>query len=563
MITKRLDPHRMDSRSTGSKTLVWLLVFGLIFQPVLGFAQRSSKGRTQRGRGLSTRGQTARDEQKDLFQMDVGRIGKAAYDSVIRSGRYIVGPGDTFVILLDGGEEPEVFEVLIGAEGRLVIPYVGAVEVAGLSLSEAHEQIKAGIKNRFRHLDIDVTLTRLRSFPVDVLGEVQFPGSYLVEGVEQVSDLVSKAGGLLSGPDGRASQRNVRIHRVSENGISQPTGQKADLALWRITGDIGHNPFILDGDQIYVPTLRDSVSISGSVQQPGNYEFVSGDRVSNLVMLAGGLTADSAAAAGELLRLSREEQSEKRVQVFLHEALNGDSGADLKLQRDDKLYVEGLKPRITVEGEVYFPGSFPLEADLTLRDLIQKAGGFTPHASLAQASVFRQVQYEGGQDRANRLKSLSPAILTPDQRTYLSMKTQQERARLPVDFVALFVGNDASQNITLHADDIVRVPKLVPSILVTGFVITPGAIPFDSTYAVRTYIDRAGGYNERAKSGDVIVIKASTGNWIDASKVNRLDPGDEIYVPGKMPGETWRLFRETLLVLTQVATLVIAVRSIR
>ncbi len=566
MIAEILHPRKTGSRSTrrGPNAIVGLLVFGLVFQPLLLSAQRSPKNVTQRRSGrLPAQRQAVKEEQTGLFQTGVGRIGKAAYDSVIRTGRYIVGPGDTFVILLDGGEAPEAFEVLVGAEGKLVIPYVGAVDVAGLSLSEAHEQIKTGVKDRFRHLDIDVTLTRLRSFPVDVFGQVRFPGSYMVEGVAQVSELVDGAGGLRDHPKGRASERNLQIHRMSREGGSEPTGQKADLALWRITGDVAYNPFILDGDQIYVPALQDSVGISGSVRRPGNYEFVRGDRVSDLIRLAGGLTTDSKSAAGELLRLSGTPHREDRLQVRLSEALHGDLEADLTLQHDDKLYISGRKPRVTIEGEIYFPGAFPLEEGLTLKDLIQKAGGFTRQAALAQASVIRQVRFEGGQDRTNRLKTLSPAILTTDQRTYLSMKTQQDRARLPVDFVALFEDNDETQNIALRADDIVRVPKLVPSILVTGFVITPAAIPYDSTYAIRTYIARAGGFNERAKVGDVIVVKASTGNWINASKVKRLDPGDEIYVPGRKPGEAWRLFRETLVVLTQVATLVIAVRSIR
>ena len=77
------------------------------------------------------------------------------------------------------------------------------------------------------------------------------------------------------------------------------------------------------------------------------------------------------------------------------------------------------------------------------------------------------------------------------------------------------------------------------------------------------YIERAGGFNEQAKKNEIYVIEASTGNWVKASKIQRIHPGDTIFVEGKKPVYGWRIFRETLVVLTQIATLVIAVRSIR
>lgn len=538
-----------------------VLSFGLVCEPVMLFAQ-SGPGR-ELGRRRSDRKSIGATLQPDEMQgLDVKWIGKIAYDAIIRSERYIVGPGDTFSIHIEAGEEPVTHPVLVNAEGKLVIPYVGAIQLAGLNLGESRKKIQEAVSESLNRLDIQISLTRLRSFPVNVVGQVTHPGTYMVEGTEQVSELISQAGGLLKPPDGRASHRNIQIQRLSETGRPMDTERSADLALWRLSGDISHNPFLLDGDQIFVPALTDSVRISGAVYKPGSYEFVSGDRVSNLIALAGGLHGDAATASAGLLRSLFAEGSEERHAIRITQALAGDPDADLPLRAGDKLHVAVKERRVNVEGEVYFPGTYFIGAGMTLKDLIGKAGGFTSRASLAQSIVVRRVEFPKGVAGPRQLQSVGPISLTDAQRTYMAMQKQQMSGRLPVDFVALFEKEDDTQNILLGDGDIVRIPRLVPSVAVNGYVITPGAIPYEPDLGVQDYISRAGGLNEQAERGEIYVIQGSTGNWTRASRVQQVNPGDTIFVMGRKPVHGWRLFRETLVVLSQVAALVIAVRSI-
>ena len=91
----------------------------------------------------------------------------------------------------------------------------------------------------------------------------------------------------------------------------------------------------------------------------------------------------------------------------------------------------------------------------------------------------------------------------------------------------------------------------------------PAAIPYDSTYAIADYIERAGGFTDRAKRKSIVVVQGGTGKSVKASRITRISPGDKIFVPAKTPVDGWRIFRETLVVLTQVATLIILVRSVR
>lgn len=537
------------------------LVVGLVSEPVILFAQ-SRSGRDVVRRRPDRKSIGASLQSDEMQGLDVKWIGKIAYDAIIRSERYIVGPGDTFSIHIEAGEEPVTYPVLVGAEGKLVIPYVGAIQLAGLNLGESRRKIQDAVSDRLNRLDVQISLTRLRSFPVNVVGQVVHPGTYMVEGTEQVSELISQAGGLLKPPDGRASHRNIQIQRLSERGKPMDTERRADLALWRLSGDIAHNPFLLDGDQIFVPALTDSVRISGAVYKPGSYEFIHGDRVSDLIALAGGLNGDAATASAELLRSFIEEEREEQLAVRLSRALAGDADANLPLRARDKLHVAIKERRVSVEGEVYFPGSYFIRSGMTLKTLIRKAGGFTSQASLAQSIVVRRVDYPKGIGGPKQLQSVGPISLTDAQRTYMAMQKQQMSGRLPVDFVALFEKKDDTQDILLRDGDVVRIPRLVPSVAVNGYVITPGAIPYEPDLGVQDYIDRAGGLNEQAERGEIYVIQGSTGNWTKASRIQQVNPGDTIFVMGKKPVHGWRLFRETLVVLSQVAALVIAVRSI-
>jgi protein involved in polysaccharide export with SLBB domain len=254
------------------------------------------------------------------------------------------------------------------------------------------------------------------------------------------------------------------------------------------------------------------------------------------------------------------------VPVDLGGALNGDPAANSGLQAGDKLYVEGEEQRVTVEGEVRFPGAYPIEEGLTLKALIGRAGGFTPSASLAQASVVRQVDYGSSNEEdvvLNRLLALPRSQRTIEEQAVLTMKTQQVPGRLPIDFVALFERGDEKHNISLEGDDIIRIPRFMPSVLVNGFVLAPAAIPYDSTYTLHDYIARAGGFSDRARKDHVVVVQGGTGNSVKAKKVQRISPGDAIYVPSKAPGQGWRIFRESLLVLTQIATLILIIQNTR
>jgi protein involved in polysaccharide export with SLBB domain len=537
--------------------LLWILILSLILQPTVLLAQRRSsqdRQRTSRSAIDVFSNRSASGEESQL-PLEIESISKAAFDAVIRTGRYVLGPGDAFSVIVDTDQGLIAEEIFVGAEGTLVIPYVGGVAIAGKRLSDAQSDIETAIKGRFRHLEISVNLARLRSFPINVIGEVESPGAYFVKGVEQVSELIFKAGGLIDESKGRASLRNIEIRSTRPSGELYNI-RKADLVLWNLTGDLSHNPFLVDGDQIFIPVKGDSVNVSGAVHLPGSYEFSPGDRVADLVRLGRGLVGIASGTSAEILRLTRDGVT--RIPVALEAALQDEPAENVALKAGDKLLVMGDQPRVTVEGEVRFPGAYPVTQGLTLKTLIERAGGITDLASLSQSSVIRRVEYGVGSEqdvKLSRLLTLPRNQLSDGDLAYISIKTQQVPGRLPVDFVGLFAENRASADIELEGDDLIRVPRLLPTILVNGSVAFPAAIPFDPTYSVRDYITQAGGFADNARKGDVYVILGSSGNSVRAEEV-KVAPGDAIFVPAKISGQGWRVFREVLTVTGQLAGIV-------
>ena len=123
------------------------------------------------------------------------------------------------------------------------------------------------------------------------------------------------------------------------------------------------------------------------------------------------------------------------------------------------------------------------------------------------------------------------------------------------------MAGDERHNILLQDGDVVRIPRFVPSVRVTGAVVAPANIPYDAALTVGDYIDLAGGFNTRAKRKDIIIVEGNTGNAIDATAESLVRPGDAIVVPTRatVPGQGYRITREVITMLGSIASLVFTI----
>src|SRR5204862_436133 len=149
--------------------------------------------------------------------------------------------------------------------------------------------------------------------------------------------------------------------------------------------------------------------------------------------------------------------------------------------------------------------------------------------------------------------------MSDDEYSYFKAKSRQHTGAVVVDFVRLFDENDMSENIVLRKSDVIVIPEKKDYIIMLGQLVNPGKVIYDSTLSVNDYIKLAGGFGWRAENNDVRVIKAKTGEWIEADEVEQLEPGDTIWVPEEPPSpEFWVVFTDVLTILAQLAAIVAA-----
>ena len=219
---------------------------------------------------------------------------------------------------------------------------------------------------------------------------------------------------------------------------------------------------------------------------------------------------------------------------------------------------------VVINGYVRYPGWYKINKNATtLKDIIEEAGGFLEEASLTEASVTRQMDVEETDAEYERLLLIPTDKMTEDEYDYFKSKSRQRSGRVVIDFVKLFQNNDLKENIILRKNDVINIPEKKDYIILLGQLVNPGKIIYDSTLTIQDYINLAGGFGWRALEGDVRVIKAKTGEWIDADDIDALKPGDTIWVPEDPPGpKFWDVFTDVLTIVAQVAVILSATAAI-
>jgi len=329
-------------------------------------------------------------------------------ESPIISDRYVLMPGDRLLVTVRGSVAYS-YDAWITYEGKVNISIptsttklevIDVVTVSGLTLARAQDTLSAAMLRYFREAAVKLTLTGLRSGIVFLTGEVQFPGAYNASPVERVSQVVAKAGGL--SPLGSRTRikliRDGRFHSL------------VDIERFETSGDLLANPFVESGDVIQVPAVEGLVTVKGAVFGRGDYrlrisalttekervsegiyELRPGERVSDMIGKAGGITPWADLASSYIERLVVGGGGErKKIPVDLRRIIyERDSSDDIDLANADVIVVPPINTLVYVAGEVDAPGSFPFGPNLRASDYIGQAGGPTTYANVGSAYILR------------------------------------------------------------------------------------------------------------------------------------------------------------------------------
>ncbi len=498
----------------------------------------------------------ARSLAGDLRSKDAAAekvAGSLALSGPIDPTRYLLGPGDRLVVQWAGRVTRSEY-IEVGPAGDVFLAEIGALDVAGQTLADARLAIIERLRRVTRDVRVEVQLARPRTFRVYLSGVVDNPGALEVTAGSRVSDLV-RLDALKPG----ASTRNLSLRRRDGTTVA------VDLERVYRLGDHSRDAMLWDGDAIVVPMQTEYVYAIGAVNQSGPTERAADDSVGTLLRLAGGLRPDASNEPAQWIHWNGGAAPET-LAIDARAVLAG--RGDAPLANGDRVFVRAVpdfRPGggVVIEGEVTHPGGYAVATTGThLSAVLAAAGGLL---ASADGSSIRLVRPRVGPpltdaELARRAKATQRELSVSEFEVQQAQAASEEGA-IVVDWNARAAAGGSSDPLLLDGDRI-TVPKLVNALRIDGQVAQPGIVVFEPGRSLRQYIARAGGYSTRAWRGHEQITRAGSSRTLLASSAGVLRAGDTVWVPMKPEASAWKRTSEILAALAQVATIVIAVRSV-
>lgn len=433
-----------------------------------------------------------------------------ADDTPVNSS-YSMGPGDKLLVSFYGANEKR-YEVDVNREGNVVLPFIGPVNLTGMTYAEASKFLKEKVKKELIGTEINLSIREVRSVGVYVLGEAYKPGKYVMSGLSSVTNALFVSGGVNT----KGSLRNIQIRR-NNNIIAT-----YDFYDFLLKGSLNSDITLQDGDIIFIPFIENSVIMGGAFKRPNRYEFKEGETLKDVVELAGGFDT-------EVMKISRIElssvdrEASKRTLSFLD--FDKDS---LKLINDGDVInvssTSGISPQsIKLTGEVANPGQYSIQAGENILDIINRAGGYTSEAYF-QGAVFLREDVAKSQKEAfgrsadqlentivdvitnNATNNISESTLVPLSSLITKLRLEEPLGRMVVDLDSLKLRTDPIANFSVKHGDSLYIPKRPSFVSIVGEVLNATTVGFNPDLTVDQYIELSGGLNDAADKDKIFVI---------------------------------------------------------
>lgn len=419
----------------------------------------------------------------------------APMDNIPVTPDYTIGPGDELLVHLWGQVEANQ-SVVVDRTGMINLPNVGPVSVVGVRYQNLQAHLKAAIGRMFRNFELDVSLGKLRSIQVFVVGQAARPGSYTVSSLSTLVNTLFASGG----PSGNGSMRNIQLKR-GDKVITE-----FDLYDLLLKGDKSRDVQLLPGDVIYIPPVGAMAAIAGSVNTPAIFELKGKETLSDLLELAGGLTN---VAAGQKVAVERiHEREMRKVDEF---QLDKD-GLAKALHDGDLVTVYSISARfdnaITLRGNIAIPGRHPWKEGLRISDVIPDKGTLITDSYWLKQNQTARVDVSGSGKLRNEVKRTLAEVnwdyavverLNPNDLT---------TSLLPFNLGKAIIDHDPAQNmlllpgdvITIFSKDDIQVPaaKRTKYVVLEGELANPGVYQVQSGETLRQMVARVGGVSPQA-----------------------------------------------------------------
>jgi protein involved in polysaccharide export with SLBB domain len=397
---------------------------------------------------------------------------------------YILGPGDELVIDYWGASSQHI-QRSVDREGRISIPEAGSTVVAGRTLGEVQQTIQKMLSHQLRGISVDVTLGKLRTVRVYVVGDVKNPAAYDISSLSTALSALIAAGG----PTDTGSYRTVKHYR------GKALVEEVDLYDLMLKGVSSAEVHLESGDSILVPPIGPQVTVAGKVRRPAIYELRKEQTLDQVLDLAGGVPV-----TGELSRIRVERiQAHERKEMM---SVNVSGGAGIqaaddafkrfRIQDGDIVTVLPILPysnrAVYLEGHVFRPGKFSFKDGYKVTDLVSSYDDLLPEPA----------------DRAEIVRlhppDFTPVVIPFNLRDVLSKKVEAPSLE-PFDTVRIFGRYETDG----------------PKVSIFGEVMRPGEYPLSEKMTAADLLRMSGGFKRSAyqQEADLTSYSVIDGDHVD------------------------------------------------
>jgi protein involved in polysaccharide export with SLBB domain len=375
---------------------------------------------------------------------------------------YVLGSGDNIVVNLWGGHSDRL-SLTIDRQGQIALPEAGTITIDSLTIAQAQSAIQKALSTQFQGEHVELSLGRLRTVRVYVVGDVQRPGAYDVSSLSTPLSALYAAGG----PTSRGSLRILRQYRGKQ------LIREIDLYDFLLRGVRSNVDRLLPGDTILVPPVGSQVSVEGMVHRPAIYELNGEQGLNQVLDLAGGVLVS---ASLKQINVERIEAHQSRTMFSLQLPDNQNEAkqrlAAFKVQDGDDVVISQILPyneqAVYLEGHVFHPGKYPYRDGMTINDLLHSYQDVMPEPA----------------DHAELVR-----LLPPDFRP----------ETISFSLPDVLIGNDS---IKLQPFDLIRIFGRYeidsPRVSIEGEVLRSGDYPMSQGMTVAELVRMAGGFNRSA-----------------------------------------------------------------
>ena len=347
---------------------------------------------------------------------------------------YRLGPGDEIVVQITG-----LFEMgqtfVIDREGRILLPKVGPISLAGVAFSDAEKVLTGHVGKVFRNFTVSVSMGRLRSIEVFVVGQARQPGKHVVSSMSGLVNALLETGG----PSSNGSMRAIELRRAGK------TVATMDLYAFLSQGDNSADVPLLAGDIVYIPPVGDRAAVLGTINAPAIYELKPGETLAQVLALSGGLPTLASPQKAQLERVDAKRDIARYVEDFVLDA----EGQKLRLKGGDILTVFQISPQIanvvTLEGNVAAPLRYAFRPGMRVSDLLSDKRLLIPGL------------YWTGVNRGAQVGNYSRAEVNLDYATIQRLDPVALRTKIIGFNLGKAVAQDPAEDLALASGDIVTV----------------------------------------------------------------------------------------------------------